>query len=281
MNTSTLALLSIAKIPHWVLWRSEPGPGAKPAKVPYTAITRTRASTVDSDTWCTWPMALAGHRKGGMSGLGFVLSRDLGLVFIDLDSCVDAGVIAPWAKTILARFDTYQEHSVSGTGVHLLAYGALPLDGRRKGHIEMYSDGRFVALTGELVNPNRTEIRDCGQAVSDLHLAVFGVPEQVQRVSTGGGRCALTASDADVLAKARGARNGAKFDRLWNGDTSDYNGDDSAADLALCSALAYWCSGDFDRVDRLFRQSALYREKWERASYREPTLARALRGKAA
>src|SRR5688572_32127556 len=42
-------------------------------------------------------------------------------------------------------------------------------------------------------------------------------------------------SDRELIDKAMAARNGAKFTRLWNGDTSDYANDHSAADLALRS----------------------------------------------
>jgi putative DNA primase/helicase len=45
----------------------------------------------------------------------------------------------------------------------------------------------------------------------------------------------------------------------------------------LVSHLAFWTGGDPDRIDRLFRSSGLYREKWERADYRAKTVARALR----
>jgi len=47
-----------------------------------------------------------------------------------------------------------------------------------------------------------------------------------------------------------------------------HSGDDSAADLALCSMLAFWTNNDELRIDSLFRQSGLYREKWERQDYR-------------
>jgi len=72
------------------------------------------------------------------------------------------------------------------------------------------------------------------------------------------------------------ARNGASFTKLWNGDTSEYDGDDSRADLALCSMLAFWTGNNQDRIDTLFRQSGLYREKWERKDYREGTIAKAV-----
>lgn len=85
-------------------------------------------------------------------------------------------------------------------------------------------------------------------------------------------------ADEEVLARARAARNGAKLAALYDaGDTAPYGGDDSAADLALCALLAFW-TRDPRQLDRLFRRSSLYRPKWERADYRERTIARALAG---
>ena len=40
--------------------------------------------------------------------------------------------------------------------------------------------------------------------------------------------------------------------------------------------LAFWCGGDTEQIDRLFRQSGLYREKWERDDYRIGTLNKAV-----
>ena len=80
--------------------------------------------------------------------------------------------------------------------------------------------------------------------------------------------------DEDLLELAMQAKNGEKFSRLWRGDTSDYASDDSRADLALCSLLAFWTDGDTERMDRLFRQSGLMREKWNRHDYREQATIR-------
>ena len=72
-------------------------------------------------------------------------------------------------------------------------------------------------------------------------------------------------------------RNGAKFCRLFDdGDISDYQGDHSVADQGLCRLIAFRTQ-DPDQVDRLFRLSALNRQKWEsRADYRDRTIARAI-----
>jgi putative DNA primase/helicase len=50
----------------------------------------------------------------------------------------------------------------------------------------------------------------------------------------------------------------------------------SEADMALCAILAFWCRGDMQQMDRLFRQSGLYREKWERNDYRINCLSNAV-----
>ena len=45
------------------------------------------------------------------------------------------------------------------------------------------------------------------------------------------------------------------------------------------SEPAIWTGPDPDRIARLFRQAGLYGKKWERADYRERTIARALEGR--
>jgi hypothetical protein len=90
-------------------------------------------------------------------------------------------------------------------------------------------------------------------------------------------RPAISLDDQDVLNRMFRAANGARAQALFNGDTSAYDGDDSRADSALCFHLAFWSGGDVDQIDRLFRQSSLYREKWERDDYRERTMDNAIR----
>lgn len=63
---------------------------------------------------------------------------------------------------------------------------------------------------------------------------------------------------------------------LWAGDMSAYSDDHSSADLALCSKLAFWFGRDPQRIDRVFRRSALYRTKWLRDDYRNRTIDRAI-----
>ena len=75
---------------------------------------------------------------------------------------------------------------------------------------------------------------------------------------------AVSLDDRTLINKAMNASDGAKFTALWGGDISGYENDHSDADCALCCLLAFWTGGDRERIDRLFRQSGLYRDKWDR-----------------
>jgi hypothetical protein len=59
-----------------------------------------------------------------------------------------------------------------------------------------------------------------------------------------------------------------------------HGGDHSRADLALCAELAIWTKKDAAWMDRLFRQSALMRPKWDEArgthTYGQRTIGKAL-----
>jgi RecA-family ATPase len=91
-----------------------------------------------------------------------------------------------------------------------------------------------------------------------------------------------TAGDEEIIALCRKARNATKFADLFDaGNTSAYGGDDSRADLALVSHMAFYTQ-DPGQLDRLYRRSALRRRKWDekrgRLTYGERTIAKALEG---
>jgi hypothetical protein len=86
-------------------------------------------------------------------------------------------------------------------------------------------------------------------------------------------------TDEEVVRLCRGARNATKFEALYDrGDLDEYAGDDSRADQALMSIMAFYTQNP-EQLDRLVRDSALYRsEKWgRRPDYRRRTIEKALR----
>ena len=61
--------------------------------------------------------------------------------------------------------------------------------------------------------------------------------------------------DAELVRRMRASRNGAAIGALLDGDMSAYGDDHSAADMALCSSLAFWCAGDAGRLPKIGRAS--------------------------
>jgi primase-polymerase (primpol)-like protein len=263
--------------PHWVCWRLEPRQD-KPTKVPINPRTGANASTTDPATWGTFAAAIARMRRDGYPGVGFVFAVSDPFFGVDLDACIDAatGTLAPWAGDIINRLDTYTAFSQSGLGVHIVGRGTLPLGRRRKGHIEMYDTGRFFALTGQHVPWTPLTIEARQEALDALHRDLFPPAASPHHAPLAPSPPLVSITDAALLDKMFTAKNGAAVQRLWNGDVSGYTSA-SEADLALCSHLAFWCGGDTARIDALFRQSGLCRErKWQRQDYRARTISKAL-----
>jgi hypothetical protein len=95
------------------------------------------------------------------SGIGFVFTRDSGLVGIDLDKCRDpeTGETEAWAKAILRELNSYTELSQSGRGWHAIVKGSLPEGGNRKGRVEMYDRDRYFVMTGKRATNSSREIQ--------------------------------------------------------------------------------------------------------------------------
>lgn len=263
-----------------VVWKSEERDG-KTTKVPYRAGQPNEHAAVNNpDTWGNFETAAWNVMDGKADGAGFVLGD--GIAGVDLDGCrdPDTGELEPWAWKIVDRLDSYTEVSPSGTGVHVIARGVLPDGRRRKGPIEMYSDGRYFTVTGDHLEGTPEEIRERTADLAAVHAEVFetngdrGDGADTSKPPAG----ELNLSDRELVERAKAASNGDKFARLWAGDTSGYPSP-SEADLALVNLLAFWTRGDADRIDSLFRQCGLMRQKWTREDYRERTISAALDGR--
>src|SRR5829696_5480409 len=257
--------LSMRDLRQWLCWRTEERDG-KPTKVPYDPGTGEKAESTNPKTWASYEKAVRVCKDNGYEGIGFVFTPDDSRCGLDLDKCLDPGTgeIEGWAQEVIEELDSYTEISPSGTGVHILVRGELRSGRNRKGRFEAYDRGRYFTVTGKHLagTPQAIECRQ--EQLRGVVRRVFG------EVSTNGHAKPVAAtelvdnglSDTQVIQKALAASNGARFSRLWNGDTSGY-GSHSEADLALCGMLAFWTGGDATRIDTVFRQSGLYRKKWD------------------
>ncbi|WP_224332686.1 hypothetical protein [Haloprofundus halobius] len=299
---------------QWVCWREEDRSG-KPTKIPVNPETKRYASTTDPDTWASFEMAHETATKKSGYGVGFVFTAEDSLVGVDLDDCrnPETEEAAEWATEIIDTLDSYTEISPSGTGYHVIVHGELPGDRNRSGDVELYEDARFFTVTGDHADGTSSTVCDRDEELRAVHEAYVATTP----ASSAESDCSDTSNENDdsrpvnrseseedsgestaspspsspvvdldddtLLQKARTAGNGEKFARLWRGDTSGYESQ-SEADFALCSLLAFWTGGDERRVDLLFRDSELMREKWDErhfadgSTYGEKTVERAISG---
>ena len=283
--------LGLATLPQWVCWRLEPDPkGGKDRKVPYDPKTSLRASSTNPATWATLEAALAAKEQYTYSGLGYVFTKESGIVGIDIDHCRDSqtGALNEIAAAITQRLSgTYGEISPSGTGIHLFVQGDMPGKGNKNSEtgVEMYAHSRFFTYTGlPLPGAPDTILKDDG-ALQWIHETYVKPPKAAKEKATKKKRRATTPielTDEEVLEKARNAKNAETFIQLWDGNWQTAFFSQSEADLALCCSLAFWTGKNKEQMERLFRQCALFRPKWDvvhhasGATYGEETLSRAM-----
>lgn len=252
---------------RWVLWRLEDG-----KKKPYSANYNGLASSTRANTWSNYGKALTKLQYTGdeYNGLGFVFAEGDGLVFIDLDKCIDDdGNISEFAESILALFpNCYTEYSQSESGLHILARGTVPR-AYKSAEIEIYSSGRYMAFTGNAYNA--TEPGEAQAGLDEL-IKRFNITPEAPTVQTPA--ATISATDETILERATNGRNGESFAKLWAGDWSEYSSQ-SEADLRLISILYYY-SGNADQVERLFINSGLgQRQKGQRSDYIRRTIQKA------
>lgn len=154
--------------------------GDQVKKIPFAASGgATGTNKKYQHTWVTYGEAVAAAKKAGAAGVGFVVPE--GYFFLDID---DATMDDPRVQTMLSRFDSYAEYSVSGKGVHV--YGKVELhklpiftdeSGKRRldrqfymknphNGMELYIGGltnRFAAFTGNVIVD--VPLKDCTTAV--------------------------------------------------------------------------------------------------------------------
>jgi len=138
---------------QWVCYRLEKRKQSddtwKDTKVPCQSNGRAASST-DSATWDSFACCVGAVGHFGITGIGFVFSKQAGFTGIDLDKCRDpeTGETEPWAMAIINELCSYTELSQSGTGWHIIARAALATGRNRAGRVEMYDSGRFFVMTG-------------------------------------------------------------------------------------------------------------------------------------
>lgn len=253
----------LRKYNHWVCWRYEDHGKPKLDKVPKNPRTGNNAKVNDPATWASFEEAVRAKEEYGFDGIGFVLDYDkVPLVGSDLDECVNGDSIEPWAKEIVDKINSFTQISPSETGLRIFALGDLPDYGRKKGDIEMYISGRFLTVTDNHLPGTPLTVEHRADEILAVHQSVFGKPEPKEPAALPEVK-PISLADNELLQVAFNAENGSKIQELWEGHINGYSSQ-SEADQALANHLAFYCGRDSQRIDQLFRQSGLYRKKWDK-----------------
>jgi len=296
------ALQPMAAFPQFILWKLAERNG-KHVKLPIDHRTGTVVDAHNVHAWTNPGQALATIRRYGEGyGLGFVLTALDPFFFVDLDHCLepDGATWSPVAKEVCRRLaGAAVEISQSGSGLHIIGTGNAPAHGCKNIPLglEFYTEGRFIALTG-------TKATGCAASdhsaelpalVADYFPAAASAIQNAPVWNTEPDPEWNGPSDDDqliekMLAATPSSRSafggGATLRQLWEADSEALAAiypdneqrayDASSADAALCQHLAFWTGRNCERMEKLFRQSGLNRDKWEnRPDYRERTITRA------
>src|SRR5262245_22837654 len=171
---------------QWVCWRHERRRDKlghlKWTKVPVDPKSGRNASPTNSGTWGDFTSAVAYLRAhpSELAGIGYVFSSDDPFTGVDLDNARDAETanLFPWASAIVADLDTYAEVSPSGTGVKLFAVARKPGTKCRRsgetGEVDMYSEGRYFAVTGHRLAGTPADVLERQSAIDRLYARLFG-----------------------------------------------------------------------------------------------------------
>jgi len=261
----------VRSLPQFVVWAWEYREH-RWRKPPLRADGLGSALSNDAGTWASCDEALASYQRRNLAGIGFAIASDDPFFFIDLDDCRDSqtGDVDPWAARVLDRFrHTYHEVSPSATGFKILGLGTPPGDqhvqsiagARPQAKVEIFASIKYTTLSGHRLPGAPAAVRDAQEALDGLYMELF--PSE-DGVNGAGPRSAGEHDDEARLNRARNARTGAAFCRLFDaGDLSDHGHDPGRADQALVAMLAVWFGPDRARLDRAFRRSALMREAWD------------------
>lgn len=273
---------------RWVCWRCEERSG-RATKLPVDAHTGRMAKSTDPATWATFEDAVAAVGRWRCDGVGFVFGPDRAFTGLDLDHVIEDGALDPAYRWVVDEAGTYTEVSPSGDGLHLIFRGPKPdwAQRSRKGQpggcvVEMYDHDRYFTVTGDVFE-GRDALGSNPEVVERAYRAwieperAAAQPPLSEAPTTG-----ADMDDEALLGRMYASRSGDAIRALMAGDCSAQGGDRSAADMALCSHLAFWCAGDAARMDRIFRRSGLMRDKWDSrrggTTYGAQTIERAIEG---
>lgn len=303
-------LENLRDLRHWVVWKAvvDREKPERITKIPLDPHTGRGAKQDDAQTWGTYDEAMSlawknassqGLRVGQNHGVGFEFGVEpCGVGGIDLDHVIrEDGTLKPFAEDIVRLMDSYTEISPSGKGLHIFFRLNVPkseIGGRSRNDeigLEIYDHKRYFTVTGDVYGDAKP-IAERTEELRQVYASYMAEKEKPQAPPKPQPFPPVEASrtpsselsDRELWERMfEQSSNGRDIRRLYEGDTSAYGEDRSRADMALCCHLAYWTGNNAGRIEAMFRQSGLYRPKWDEKhygtgqSYGQHTISEAIR----
>jgi putative DNA primase/helicase len=259
--------------------------GDKKTKIPIDANTGGLGKSNDSNTWADFNTALDAIEKYKCDGLGFYFKEPY--FGIDIDNVRDEierykqddhddNIVSEFIEMMCS----YAEYSVSGNGIHIIVKGDLPKGGRRKKNVEMYDSGRFFVMTGNIASSYTRIAEDDYGKIGYLHNKYIATSDVSEKSITRKASRELDIPEAELIQIACNSKNGMRFKLFMDGGWEQFYNSQSEADMAFANDLAFWTNRDITKMDSIFRNSSLYREKWDEkrsnSTYGNDTLNKAI-----
>lgn len=257
----------------------------KTTKIPIDAHTGNLGKSNDEGTWSDFETALSSIDKFQCDGIGFYFKKPyFGIDIDDVKTEIDRYKDNDHDNNIISEFidlmGSYAETSVSGNGIHIIAKGELPDGGRRKGNVEVYDSGRFFVMTGKRIGDYKFIVDDEMGKINYLHNKYVASNDVSTARKNNSEQQGNGLPKDEVIKIAGNSKNGMRFKLFMGGGWEQFYGSQSEADMAFANDLAFWTNRDYDMMDTIFRESSLYRDKWDSKRgdlyYSEITLNKAI-----
>lgn len=255
----------LKRLKQWCCFRFEKR-GEKVTKIPIDAHNGKSGKSNDESTWSDFKTALSAIEDFGLDGLGFYFKEpyfgiDIDKIWTEIERYRSGDNDDNIVAEFIGSMESYAEYSPSGTGIHILCKGKLPDGGRRKGNVEMYSSGRFFTVTGNAAS-KYTEVTDGTEAIKNLHKKYIQ-KEKTTIIYHPSFESIVQLNEDEVVQAALNSKNGKRFEVFLNGGWEAFYSSQSEADMAFANDLAFWTGRDYSKMDSIFRNSSLMRDKWD------------------
>lgn len=266
----------------WCCWRK-----TDKGKVPFDVMKRTLAKSNDKTTFYSYKTILnyiqeyfKTDKDGAILG-GLGLGIFNGFSAIDIDHCIENGVISNMAQEIIDYCQSYTEISPSGTGIRIIFKTdfkdfdkTIYYTKNSNNNLEIYIEGvtnKFVTITGNC-------IQNCDVNKIDIKylLDKFMRKKRPARINNAPNGIATEDISKFILRDN-------KLNELWNNVAPGSGSNESELDLALCNKLAFYLNRDPVAIKDAFENSPYYAskddkhvKKWTTTEYGNNTIQKAI-----